>query len=394
MVCSPNHNHLDHTNYQQHGIKKQRITEQVRIAKAQRDEAKITWYRNLTASVLKLKNSNVFTAEALLQTRNLLTANPEFNAIWNYRRDILLCLIQKDPTTAIDLLGNDLQMVTVMIQSNPKCYWIWNHRRWCLEELAHRPLDDWQMELRLVQKILNKDGRNFHGWHYRRYVVSSIEKENDKIGGQHANCINLGLYISEFQYTTTKIEKDISNFSAWHSRTKLIPKIIKQLTFTEFIDKLEDLPELGDIEQFHKMVSLFRSPLKLLDQELELVKTGIFMDSADTSVWLYMRWLLTDKVFTGALKNITKDANLELLQQQFNIVVELNDLEKEDSPKNEDNIECLKMLIFIKSLMNKFNNSQGLDKDTQHFLKLLINLDPLRAGHYKDQLQGLSPLSY
>ena len=72
----------------------------------------------------------------------------------------------------------------------------------------------------MVSKLLDLDQRNFHGWHYRRFVVENMELEckND-------TTLILKINLDEFNYTTLKIQKDFLNFSAWHNRTKLIPKI-------------------------------------------------------------------------------------------------------------------------------------------------------------------------
>jgi hypothetical protein len=50
----------------------------------------------------------------------------------------------------------------------PKVYWIWNHRRWCLENVPSGPEDDligwkkasWERELAVIEKLLEIDGRN------------------------------------------------------------------------------------------------------------------------------------------------------------------------------------------------------------------------------------------
>lgn len=366
-------------------MKKVKLTQQARDQKAQRDRARITNYQNLTSSVLKAKHDKVYTNENLANTTKLLMLNPEFNAVWNYRRDIFSHLISVDPTTKAILLGEDLQMVKAMMREYPKCYWIWNHRRWCLEELAKDHEADWKYELGLVLKVLELDCRNFHGWHYRRYVVSSIERElSEQICEIDAQTSDLKLYLSEFVYATKKIENNISNFSAWHSRSKLIPKIF---------EKLKLYTEYDDLSEFSSTAELFQSPVKLLYYELDLVKTGMFMDASDTSVWLYMQWLLTDDLFVNELKVSSKEAYMQILEKQFANVRELNELEKEDSMKNEDNVGCLKMMIFIKALINsqKFE-LPILDEEIQQYLKTLVNLDPLRKGHYCDQLAGSSPL--
>jgi len=61
-----------------------------------------------------------------------------------------------------------------------------------------------------------------HGWEYRRYVVSNIEK----LRGE-------SLAKTEFEYTTTKTN-NISNFSAWHNRAMLIPQLLPPASAPDF----------------------------------------------------------------------------------------------------------------------------------------------------------------
>lgn len=44
-----------------------------------------------------------------------------------------------------------------VIRINPKSYWLWNHRVWCLQTM---PDPDWKAELGLVEKMLAMDARN------------------------------------------------------------------------------------------------------------------------------------------------------------------------------------------------------------------------------------------
>lgn len=70
-------------------------------------------------------------------------------------------------------------------------------------------------------KMLVKDSRNFHGWGYRRKVVAELE--SSKLDGQ-------SMAETEFEYTTRMIhgDKGLSNFSAWHRRSKLIPRLLDE----------------------------------------------------------------------------------------------------------------------------------------------------------------------
>lgn len=60
-------------------------------------------------------------------------------------------------------------MTIAFLKQHPKVYWIWNHRRWCLENVPDGPPDgdpngwrqtNWNKELFVVEKMLDADARN------------------------------------------------------------------------------------------------------------------------------------------------------------------------------------------------------------------------------------------
>jgi len=63
-------------------------------------------------------------------------------------------------------------MTMSALKAHPKVYWIWNHRRWCLENLPNGPGQEgdanflawkqssWDKELGLVELMLSADPRN------------------------------------------------------------------------------------------------------------------------------------------------------------------------------------------------------------------------------------------
>lgn len=364
-------------------MKRVALTEAMRKAKFERDQSKIKFYRNLTKKVLSQKHNGEYTVQALADTTSLLEINPEFNAVWNFRRHILLKLFNGEINRK-EALSNDLKMVMAQLKMYPKCYWLWNHRSWCLGQLEENGEANWEYELAIVLKLLEMDSRNFHGWHYRRYVVEYIEKAavDAAEDRQKATIAGVTIDLGEFQYTTAKINKNVSNFSAWHNRANLIPKIFKQL---EVIDSLAISEDLSAV------VGMFSSPTKLLNHELELVRTGMYMDPEDTSVWLYMQWLLTDKLMVEDLKK--EQTYSQLLHQQLQDVNELNDLEKEDHVNHCDNVWCLKSIVFLKALLKHEEGCHEMvDDEISAHLQTLARLDPLRKGHYLDQLAGSAPL--
>lgn len=82
----------------------------------------------------------------------------------------------------LDIIQLDLQFLFPLLLKFPKCYWMWNHRLWLLEQAilqlppgtARRLLGK---ELALVGKMLTRDSCNCHGRGYRRIVVASLESK-------------------------------------------------------------------------------------------------------------------------------------------------------------------------------------------------------------------------
>ena len=81
----------------------------------------------------------------------------------------------------------------------------------------------WEQELGLAGKMLSLDSRNFNGWGYRRKVIAALERLSDQSGGHEQ-----AMTESEFQYTTKMINSNLSNFSAWHNRSVLIPRLLNE----------------------------------------------------------------------------------------------------------------------------------------------------------------------
>ena len=130
--------------------------------------------------------------------------------------------------TSANIISDELSFLLPLMRKYPKCYWIWNYRLWLLEQSTHclpvvtgRQL--WQRELALASKMLSLDSRNFHGWGYRRTVVNALESPELQTDGSENT-----LTEQEFNYTTKMINTNLSNFSAWHTRSKLIPKLLTE----------------------------------------------------------------------------------------------------------------------------------------------------------------------
>ncbi|KAI8096596.1 uncharacterized protein BX664DRAFT_62126 [Halteromyces radiatus] len=258
-----------------HGRKREKTSADIIKAKREKDASKIVQYNDTVKECNDRVQAGLFDRETLNLTTQILQTNPDYYTIWNIRRQVLLkgilLPLTTEPTEATkvstisssDVEANqkvylqELDLFMQLIRINPKSYWMWNHRRWCLETM---PQPSWKGELKLVDKMLTMDGRNFHGWNYRQYVVSQLRKLASSKEEDYR------IVEQEYEFTTQKIHQSFSNYSAWHQRSKLLPEIVAKMTMEE------------------------RN--QVARNELEMVNDAIFTEPDDQSAWLYYWWLI------------------------------------------------------------------------------------------------------
>lgn len=102
---------------------------------------------------------------------------------------------------------------------------------------------------------VENQGRNFHCWDHRRLLLRT-------------NPTFFDLKIEE-ELTTKLITTSFSNFSAWHYRSKLL-----------------NLAET-----------------KIAVREFELVLNAVFTDPADSSSWIYHRYLIAKSPTNSGFKS-------------------------------------------------------------------------------------------
>ena len=121
------------------------------------------------------------------------------------------------------------------------------------------------MELKLCDKMLMKDERNFHCWNYRYSILQTYFKEVGKRAKEEAVMEeHRKLAKREFDMAEELIKKNFSNFSAWTFRSKLYP-------------------ELGDEVQIS---------LEDIKKDLELLQNAVYTDPKDQSPWNYHDWII------------------------------------------------------------------------------------------------------
>ncbi|CZT43960.1 related to geranylgeranyl transferase alpha chain [Rhynchosporium secalis] len=385
----------------------QRITEQKEILK----------YQELEELIRVKVAQRQYTLEVLELTSKLLKKNPEYYTIWNVRRRLLIYgLFSKSsdssshstasPTTSpndttkassemsssstfvlsmestttpqspssqnhgkngttLDLIKADLEFLFPIMMEYPKCYWLWNYRLWLLKE-ANRRLDPdvakelWKRELILVGKILVRDSRNFHGWGYRRMVVAELE--STRLGGK-------SMVESEFEYTTKMIHapKGLSNFSAWHRRSKLIPRLLDERNADDVTRK------------------------QFLDDEFDLVVSAMYTDSFPyaQSAWFYYQFLmttLTDHVGHATITpNFTNDDRLVYVERQLSILQDMLDGAEDCKWIYDALVEYTMALSLIKD-----REPQADEKaNCKVWLEELRKLDLFKSGRWDDLEKSL-----
>jgi geranylgeranyl transferase type-2 subunit alpha len=324
------------------------------------------------------------------QISSLLQRNPEYYTVWNYRRRLLLDVFQKElksgnsavsetqpehagspegPQVTLTLaqqeiamlIKEDLQFLIPLIKQYPKCYWIWNHRSWLLATATeHLPaktaLQLWQGELALDGKMLALDSRNFHAWDYRRKIVSELERLGNK-----------SMVEPEFEYTTKMIQSNLSNFSAWHNRSQLIPRLLEERNAST-----EDRK-------------------KLFDGEFELITTALYTDPYDQSLWSYHQYLMStldpespinsaDYVrHTAVLSPVSNADRLAYLEQELESIKEMLDGAEDCKYIYQALLEYSGRYLDVDA-----GNKAVTTKEMTAWLTELRKLDPLREGRWRD----------
>ncbi|MCJ1348054.1 Rab geranylgeranyltransferase [Peltigera leucophlebia] len=331
---------------------------------------KIEEYKSLVEQVNNEVCEEHFTFEVLELTSKLLTLNPEFYTIWNYRRLILQHQLNQqlspdnEAQSHCELILNDLNFLIPLLRKYPKCYWIWKYRLWLLEEASNRlPRADshrfWQQELGLVGKMLSLDSRNFHGWGYRRVVISALESSQSNL-----NEAVLIFTEDEFKYATRMIESNLSNFSAWHIRSKLIPRLLNER-------------QASNVERE-----------AFLEKELELIQRALYTDPYDQSLWFYHQYLMCsfDPKYSSQVivPNLTSDQRLEFLGKEIEKLLEML-----------DGAEDCKWIYQSLIQLSRIHNAQShrwpaQENQIRAWFMELKKLDPLRSGRWNDIEQQLS----
>ncbi|KAI0401769.1 hypothetical protein F4802DRAFT_404826 [Xylaria palmicola] len=382
----------------------------------QQDLARIRRYRELDNAIRDATARRAFDDPALLAlTSRLLRLNPEYYTTWNVRRHCLISgsLSRPSPgsppstaspttsppastsrssaacsssssaptppapnppttggsgTAAADVgananadadagvLQSELAFTIPLLLEFPKCYWIWKHRKWVLEQVVLRlprpaAAAVWEAELALASKMLGRDRRNFHAWGYRRYLVARLEGPA---------LLARSLAEPEFAYTTRMIKQDLSNFSAWHNRSRLMFRVLDERAADD-----------GARAAF-------------LRTELDWVQEALNVGSEDQSLWYYHRSLMSQVIGLpgkpSIAPNLTSEQRISCLEQEVEFIKDL----LEDFPDVKWPHEALLEYTLALRMLQPGTKGEGEDSDPKFWLARLRKLDALQTGRWDD----------
>ena len=159
-----------------------------------------------------------------------------------------------------------MELINQLLRKHQKSYSLFTHRQWVvlqilkLEKEEDREKGIIKEELGFCGKMLGLDERNFHVWNYRNWLVL--------LAG--------GVWVEkELEFTKSKIEANFTNFSALHFRAKNL-------------GRKEWLEQWNVPSNVPSNVSL-NVPLH---QELEFIRTGLYIQPDEQGIWQYHRWLM------------------------------------------------------------------------------------------------------
>ncbi|XP_038855441.1 geranylgeranyl transferase type-2 subunit alpha [Salvelinus namaycush] len=253
-----------------HGRVKLKSTAQQEEEKRKEREKKLKIYVASRDAIFTKRMEGVLDDEALQLTQQLLSSNPDFATLWNYRREILLHLeTVREEDDVQKMYEAELLFLESCLKVNPKSYGSWHHRGWVSARL---PRPDWARELGLCDRCLSLDDRNFHCWDYRRMVV--------KMSGVPVD--------QELQFTDRLIGSNFSNYSSWHYRSTLLPLLHPESPDppSPCHQPSHSSPPPSPQTHSHRVCE------EQLLKEYELVQNAFFTDPNDQSAWFYYRWLL------------------------------------------------------------------------------------------------------
>lgn len=119
-----------------HGRKKQ-AKEELTEEQLKEINAKLQKITTINQTLLKKRHNKEFDRASLDQTEKFSFLSPDFQTLWNYRREILTHImggeLKEQNDKKYEMVMKELEMLVKGIMRSPKSYTLWFHRQWIIE---------------------------------------------------------------------------------------------------------------------------------------------------------------------------------------------------------------------------------------------------------------------
>ncbi|GMH41212.1 hypothetical protein BSKO_09122 [Bryopsis sp. KO-2023] len=272
---------------------------------------------------------------ALELSRKAVLCNLSGYTAWAFRRMIL-------EGSAAD--NQDRDFSEGVLESMPKNYQLWNHRRRLAECLVDAGAEDLDYDFDFAKRALEGDAKNYHAWAHRQALL---------VGKDGA------MLEKEREYAETLVDLDVHNNSAWTQKAFVLEK------------SLEDVKDVTDACE-----SLFA------DRELPYVSEKIKLAPHNGASWSYLYGLMTNEKLSQAFWKKSNDV--------FGLVFGV----LKDWPS------CPAAMDFLGQMYGRLADMHARRENWSKARKAGSNaietwgklqvVDPIRAGYYRHMIHLMS----
>ena len=385
------------------------------------------WYHRKWSLVYFLTHPPTSTSEKITST----TATEEADIPSMGTLSLLPESIYKDHLNDMKtILKSELELCAQFLQMDERNFHCWNYRRFVVAilgscggsssvsgtstvhdkniaiesdmELFNGSWSSWltnqpnvSMGAQLSQGSMNATG----------IIRSGDVKEQDSSKGAHniaKSIIPLSkqeledIITNEWDFTTSKIQDNFSNGSAFHYRSKLLPLILES-RLSSYDNDSNDSESPSKNERYNEILSLAR------DEWESILLNAIFTEPDDQTPWWYHRFIVSWAKPTEVLLKESDELVLEyvdFLYEMVNSLRELLEVEKENdgmdnnSEKRDESkgAKCkwayiglhlvLSTLLDTKSLGEE--EAEELKEEAKECLVELMKIDPNRRERYQN----------
>ena len=201
----------------------------------------------------------------------------------------------------------------------------------------------------------------------------------------------------EWEFTTTKIYENFSNFSAFHYRSKLLPLMIQIRRHSATTITISGSADIASIPIESDACDVDESDItfQMIKDEFDLITNAIYTEPDDQTAWWYQVFLfhyLASNIF------IQNDTNDMILLTQYNEQIiqphlqQVRELQHETTNSSKwvliGLLQCLEYMKKYRVLCNQTtaDNVDEINQERRTVLSTLIITDPDRKERYRYKL--------